>query len=420
MASYERHWWDQTDGGLTRKDRRPCEYLTYRPDEVAGRPITLTGEVAAEVTDAERAIARFDESVTGLAETETLARLLLRAESVASSKIEGLEVGGARLLRADAINNPEHPDVTAVEVLRNIEAMQWAIGDASAEQTISIETIRGIHERLLRGTRLDAEAGRFRQVQNWIGGSDYNPCSANFVSPPPELIVNLLDDLVGFLNEDSLPAVVQAAIAHAQFETLHPFVDGNGRTGRALIHVILRKRGLSHRALPPISLILATHSDTYVRLLNATRYEGLADGDEATASLNDWIGFFAGACQRAVSDAAAFERELADLTAEWEARVGPVRADSAVKSLLQIIPATPILTVAATAEKIDRSFRATNDAIRRLVELDILRQTSLGRRNRAFMAPEVIERFTALERRLASPTGDTFTAKPARPVPHRH
>lgn len=419
MATYETRWWDQTDSGLTRKDRRPCEYRVYLPDPIAGRPITLDGEVAAEVADAEQALSRFDAAATRLASTETLARLLLRAESVASSKIEGLEVGGARLLRADANERPDRADVTALEVLQNVDAMRWVVDHAPMESAVDAATIQKIHERLLRGTRLDSEAGRLREVQNWIGGSDYNPCSADFVPPPPERVLALLDDLVRFVNEESLPAIVQAAIAHAQFETLHPFVDGNGRTGRALIHITLRRRGLSQRALPPVSLILATRAADYVRLLNATRYEGPADGEQAREALNEWIRFFAGACRRAVSDAEAFEDELIDLVAEWRERVAPTRTDSALHALIEVLPAMPVLTVTAASEAIDRSFRATNTAIERLVAAGILRQISLGRRNRAFEATEVIERFTALERRLASPAGDTRTSEPARPVPYR-
>ena len=419
MAYYEQTWWDQAEGGLTRKDRRPCAFESYRPDGISGRPIRVDGEVAAEVSAAEQAIARFDASATGLADTEALARLLLRAESVASSKIEGLEVGGARLLRAAAHSHPERNDVTALEVLRNIDAMRWVIGEASEQPAVSADTIRGVHERLLQGTRLDDEAGHLREVQNWIGGSDFNPCSADFVPPPPDLVPELLEDLVAFLNEDAMPAVVQAALAHAQFETIHPFVDGNGRTGRALIHIVLRRRGLALRALPPISLILATRSADYVRLLNATRYDGPPDSEHASAALNEWIGFFAGACRRAVADAEAFEQELSDLVDEWRTRVEPVRSDSAVRALLTVLPGVPVLTVSTAAALIDRSSVATNKAIQRLVEVGILRQISLGKRNRAFEAAEVIERFTALERRLASPAGDTRIDRPARPVPYR-
>ena len=122
-------------------------------------------------------------------------------------------------------------------------------------------------------------------VQNWIGGSDYNPCSAA-----------LLDDLLAFCNDDGLPALAQAAIAHAQFETIDPFVDGNGRTGRDLIHLTLRHSGFAECFLPPVSLILATGADDYVTGLTATRYVDEPRSEAAHAGINRWVALFAGAC----------------------------------------------------------------------------------------------------------------------------
>jgi len=119
------------------------------------------------------------------------------------------------------------------------------------------------------------------------------PCSAAFVPPPPELVPGLIEDLCVICNDDSLPAVAQAALAHAQFETIHPFADGNGRTGRGLIHLVLRRRELATRVLPPISLILATWAKDYIDGLTATRYSGPASGEAAHAGLNRWIGTFA-------------------------------------------------------------------------------------------------------------------------------
>src|SRR5665811_1420877 len=128
--------------------------------------------------------------------------------------------------------------------------------------------------------------GRFRSEQNWIGGSAFNPCSAEYVPPPHELVPDLVADLCEFCNDDSLPAVAQAAIAHAQFETIHPFVDGNGRMGRALLHLVLRRRGLAPRILPPISLILATWSRDYIGGLTGARYDGSPDSPKAHAGIN--------------------------------------------------------------------------------------------------------------------------------------
>ncbi len=162
----------------------------------------------------------------------------------------------------------------------------------------------------MEGTRLAMEGGKLREGQNWIGGSSYNPCNAAFIPPPPEHLEALLTDLCDFCSTDSLPTAVQAAIAHAQFETIHPFADGNGRTGRALIQVILRRRGLAPRVLPPISLVLATWSNDYIAGLTATRYLRDASSIEALDGLNRWIGLFSAAVKRAVDDARMLGREL--------------------------------------------------------------------------------------------------------------
>src|ERR1700677_3467281 len=223
-----RHWPGNPDA-LSRRGRAPCDYEAYSPDLLAGRRFAFDGDVAADVADAEIAITRLNIQASALADTEALARLLLRAESVASSRIEGLEIGARRLLRAEAARELGEPtgDVTAVEVLSNIDAMSAAIAEIGPGDPISPGTLLAFHQRLLENTRQARYAGMFREKQNWIGGSDYNPCAAAFVPPPPELVPKLIEDLCAFCAGESLPAVAQAALAHAQFETIHPFADGN-------------------------------------------------------------------------------------------------------------------------------------------------------------------------------------------------
>jgi Fic family protein len=356
-----------------------------------------------------------------LADTEALARLLLRAESVASSRIEGLEIGARRLLRAEAARELGEPtrDVTAAEVIGNIDAMSAAISELGPGDPISTDTLLAFHRRLLENTRQARYAGKLREKQNWIGGSEYNPCSAVFVPPPSELVPKLMEDLCAFCNTESLPAVAQAAIAHAQFETIHPFADGNGRTGRALIQLILRRRGLATRILPPISLVLATWAKDYVDGLTATRYQGPTTGKDARAGLNLWVGRFADACQRAVRDATLFEERVQQIQSEWRTRLGSVRANSAADLLIKSIAGAPVLTVGGAATLIGRSYPQSNAAIERLVSAGILTQITAGRRNRAFEAPDIINAFTDLERQLASPGGDTRISEPVRAVPPR-
>jgi Fic family protein len=406
---------------LPRRDRQGCEYEAYIPDPLADRTITLDGATAADVAEAESAAVRLNLEARSLVNSEALARILLRAEAVASSRIEGLEVGSRRLLKAQAARGigDEPSDVTAIEVLNNLDAMAWAIEQLSSRKAITTVDLLAIHRRLLAGTRLEEHGGSLRTEQNWIGGSDYNPCSAGFVPPPPEYVERLLEDLCAFCNDDTLPAIAQAAIAHAQFETIHPFIDGNGRTGRALIHVVLRRRGLVPNVVPPVSLVLATWSKDYVEGLMATRYRGPADSAAAREGLNRWMALFATAMRRAVNDAQSYEARVRAIQEDWRARLGRVRSGSALELLIEAMPGAPLLSAQSAASLISRSEQAVNEAIPRLLAAGILSQTTVGSRNRAFEAPDLIDAFTDLERRLASPEGDTRSSAPARPAPRR-
>jgi Fic family protein len=421
MARFIRKRWLSDLSAPIRRDARGCEYEAYLPDTLARRSILLEGEVAADVADAEAALTKLNVQASSLVDTEALARLLLRAESVASSKIEGLEVGPRRLLRAEAAREfgDEPSDVTAAEILGNIDAMQQGIECIHTGGSISVELTLQIHKWLLRGSHLEDQGGQFRKAQNWVGGGDYNPCGASFVPPPPEEVEELMMDLVEFCNEDSLPAVAQAAIAHAQFETIHPFIDGNGRTGRTLIHLVLRRRGLATRVDPPVSLILATHAKDYIAGLTAMRYRGRSSSRNAHNGINLWVSRFAGACRRAVDDAEQFELRAQAIEQEWRGRLGRVRAHSAADLLLRQLVGAPVITVKSAASLISRSTVQTNDAVNRLVEAEVLKQITVGRRNRAFEASAIVDAFADLERQLASPGGDTRSSRPARPVPRQ-
>ncbi len=201
------------------------------PDPLAGRPIALDGMTAADCADAEQAVTRLNLESRTRVGSEAVAHLLLRAEAVASSRIEGLEVGGRRLLRAQlAGGTREEPaDVTSHEVLNNVEAMSWAVENLGSGRPLTDDDLCAVHRRLLAGTSRDEHAGRIRTEQNWIGGSSYNPCRAAFVPPPPDHVEALLVDLCTFCSADELPPTVQAAIAHAQFETIPPFARAEAR-----------------------------------------------------------------------------------------------------------------------------------------------------------------------------------------------
>ncbi len=416
----QRHW-PGSGNGLTRSDRLGCDYEAYVPDLLCGRTYVLDGQVAAAVAEAETAILRLNATSTTLTNTEALARILLRAEAVASSRIEGLELAPRRLLQAEVARDAQEElqDVTAAEVLSNIDAMSYAIALANPAEPITLDTILTMNKLLLSQTHLSARGGVIRDSQNWIGGNGYHPCSAKFVPPPEDLVLSLMEDLVAFCNDDGLPPVVQAAIAHAQFETIHPFVDGNGRTGRALIHVILKRRGLAERVLTPVSLILATWAKAYIEGLTGFRYQGDAESEDARRGLNEWISQFATACTRACIDAEIYENRVQEIQTAWRVKLGKVRKNSSTDRLIAELPGAPVVTIPGVAKLMNRSFPAVSAAVEVLVGAGILKQVSVGKRNRAYEAAEIIEAFTGLERQLGSPEGDTRFSRPTRRVPNK-
>lgn len=421
MSGVEKRVWSDGASGRSRRDRQPCQYEIYIPDKLAQRTFSLDGVVAADVADAEAAVVRFNAEASSLVSTEALARILLRAESVASSRIEGLRIDARRILRAELEQNVAgtHPDLTAREVLANIAAMDYGIQQIAPDKPITLGLILEIHKQLLAGSEISTQGGKLREEQNWIGGSDYNPCTADFVPPKWEFVAQLMEDLVAFCNDDNLPTIAQAAIAHAQFETIHPFVDGNGRTGRVLIQLILRRRGLALRVVPPVSLILATWAQDYVEGLAATRYLAEPSSKDAHDGINLWIGRFAAACSRSVEDAMKFEARASSIEKSWRATLGRVRLSSSVDRLLQKLVGMPVLTVNTAMTLTNTSYKQTNEAISTLTDAGILHPRSTGGRNRTFEAPEIISAFAELERQLASPDGDTRVSHPSRNVPAR-
>ena len=195
-------------------------------------------------------------------EIAPFASVLLRSESAASSKIENLTASARAIAVAEL--TPDAPGNGRL-IVANVHAMTAAISLAGR---LDADAVLQMHRALL-GDANPSAAGRWRDEQVWIGGSDYGPHGADYVAPHHSRVEAAIDDLVRFIDREDVPILAHAALAHAQFETIHPFVDGNGRIGRALIHLVLRRRGLAVRVLPPISLILATWSQDYIPGLTA-------------------------------------------------------------------------------------------------------------------------------------------------------
>lgn len=423
MATTTRRRWAADPNAYgPRRYRRPCDFDAYSPDFLNEHDLEFAADLAADLAEVEVALATFDHQARGRHDFEQLARFLLRAEAVASSKIEGLQVSSARLARHEARRTHQQAgpesDATAEAVLGNVEAMRLAVEVLTERDSITVDDILMLHEKLMKHSDHPEWGGRVRSEQNWIGGNDFNPCGADFVPPPPEDVDPLLENLATFINSDQLPAVIQAGIAHAQFETIHPFVDGNGRTGRALIHVVLRRRGLATSFVPPISLALATNSGRYVSGLTAYRYLGEVTSPAAIAGVRQWLEVFLTATRRATADASALAQTTEKLETDWRSQV-TARADSAAIRLLPDLIGHPVVSVGDVVALTGVSVPAAQRAIATLVDADVLHPVGDKQRNRLFEATQVFDVLTDYERSMATSGGNTRSEQPTHPVPYR-
>ena len=353
---------------------------------MASRAVEAVATATAAVRDLQTTGAGHD--------LEALAAPLLRSEALGSSFIEGLRASNKRL--ALAAYEPLAADGTARAVLGNVRAMERGVATASARRRFRLDDLLDIHRTLLQGTAEERYGGVVRTDQNWIGGRGLSPTDAAFVPPPEDRVPALLDDLVAFVNLDDLPAIVQAAIAHAQFETIHPFGDGNGRAGRCLIHVVLRRRGLAPLFVPPISVVLASRPRRYIA--------GLIDFREGR--VDDWIGVFAEATETAAAAAKRLWEQIDALLAGLVERAGSPRADSVARRIILGLPAQPVVSAPTAASRYGVTPTAARAALNRLQESRVLVPTRVGRRrNREWISDELFHLLDAFESDLGQPAG---------------
>ncbi|MGB2874389.1 MAG: Fic family protein [Gaiellaceae bacterium] len=395
----ERLWQPSRDDLGSRRDRQAFTFEAYVPRAIASAEPRLEASVVSAISEAEQATRALNADPPRALSLEALARQLLRAEAVASSRIEGLVVSHGRLARAFVA--PKH-DVAA-DVVGNVKAQEKAIELGASASAFTLETLIEIHKTLFEGTSAERYAGLIRESQNWIGGGGASPRGADFVPPPAEYVRPALADFVEFINRDDLPPALQAAIAHAQFETIHPFWDGNGRVGRALIHAILRRRGLTPHYVPPVSLVLAGEAQTYIKGLTSYRY-----GDP-----EDWYVIFANALATASERGREFAERVASLEERWLEKAGKPRQGSGARKLIEALPAHPVVDVnSAQALIAAKSQESARQAIIRLEEAGVLRPISAGRkRGRIWETVGLFDLLDSFEREIGV---DERTPAPSR------
>jgi Fic family protein len=346
------------------------------PDILSGQDFDVGTRTARRT---EQAIAAVRASGAASTRFEPLALLLLRAEGVASSYIEGLRTPLAEVAAAEV---GDTSSATAVWVADNLTAVRRALDGAGHD--LSIEDIHEWHQSLMGSTgRLPEEmVGAFRTSQSWIGGT--SPRSASFVLPPPERVNDLMVDLVGFVNAEWVDPVTQAAVAHAQFETIHPYGDGNGRIGRILIGWILAHR-VGITVPPPLSVFIARDPGGY--LAGLTRFR--------LGELDPWVEWLAAELQHSSEGAQGLMLRSEQLLEEWSRRVSDLRADAAARKVLPLLVEQPVVSSALVAERVAVSERAARVALAVLAERSILEPYNTaaarpGRPRRLWVASELI------------------------------
>jgi Fic family protein len=371
---YEPRQWTSADG------RRSAEIEVYIPASISNQH--LASATPAEEAAAERAI----QSLKGEMDLQPFAGILLRSEGIATSRIEGEMASTRRVFEAEYA--PEDvSDQQAHRIVNSIHVMSDVISDA--EKGVTAQDFDRWHARLFEGVPVMFESGVVRAKQNWIGTRTDTPVGADFVPAPPECLEEVLSDLASFLNRVDVAPLTQAAVTHAQFETIHPYPDGNGRIGRALVYRSWAYRGVSTTINPPVSRILVENRERYIDGLTAYR-----DGD-----LDRWLVFFFDVVHSAVSYTRSLAIKLAELADHWQERLGGTHDDSLARRVVRELSTTPVLSAVEVAQRYDVTERGARAALDDLVERNVLTFRSLrkAKHGRPAKVYEATELFALLD-----------------------
>jgi len=350
----------------------------------------LSGADAADIEDAGRALVDFDQHTRRALGTEPpavgpIAAILLRTESASSSQIEQLTTSAKQLALAEI---DEGEKANAVAVIGNVRAMEAAL---QLSHDITADAILQMHAALLRHQPgLEHEAGRYRQEQVWIGAGDAGPRTAEFVAPHHDRIPGAVADLVSFVRRQDIPVLVQVAVSHAQFETIHPFVDGNGRTGRALAQSVLRNKGLVRSTAVPISAGLLVDTQRYFTALGSFR-----DGDAGPI-----IRRFAAASRIAAVTGSQLVDDLAAQLDDSRARMKGMRSDAAAWRILPALVGQPAVNTTYLMRALGVGEMAALRALDALVEREVLIESTGRERNRVWQHRGIFEVLDAYAERI--------------------
>jgi Fic family protein len=346
-------------------------------------PLELNEQRQRLLERATLALGRLDSVTLLLPDPHLFLYAYVRREAVLSSQIEGTQSSLAQLLLFELEEAPGVPLDDVLEVSNYVAALEHGLKRLREGFPLSNRLIREMHAILLsRGRGSEKSPGEFRRSQNWIGGT--RPGNAHFVPPPPQYVQDCMSDLERFLHNEGnpYPALIKAALAHVQFETIHPFLDGNGRIGRLLIAFILHHDGLLSQPLLYLSLYFKQHRSEYYRLLDIVRMEG---------DWEAWLDFFLEGVEQTASNAVETARRLLSLFQRDEQVIQKAgRSASTLLRVFRVLCERPLATLNQVRERSGLSFPAVSHAMAALAQLGIVREVTGQRRNRIFAYNEYL------------------------------
>ncbi|MFV8245980.1 Fic family protein [Mycolicibacterium peregrinum] len=374
-----------TEAGYGRQNvraalRQSGDYQAAIPAEVENLEVSLPSRILADAEEASQEIARFDAELGD--EIAPFASVLLRSESAASSKIENLTASARAIAEAETLGHSRRRNASVI--VANTEAMQAAVALADR---IDGTAILAMHAALMNASNPDI-AGRWRTEQVWIGGGDFGPRGADFIAPQHSRVPGAIDDLIRFAGRDDIPVLPQIAIAHAQFETIHPFPDGNGRTGRALIQAMLRNKRLTRQVTVPVSAGLLTDTDSYFQALTAYR-----EGDPTPI-----VERLSAASILAVDNGRHLVSDLRTIREFWASKI-TARRDSAVHRIADLLIKRPVINAKLLTRELNIPMSNVYRYLDPLIKAGIIVEFTDQSRNRAWRAPEVLAALDAFAER---------------------
>lgn len=387
-CALEKRPWKQQSRAGTREDRTLSEIEVCVPSHISELTMALSQNVLKELEEAAHEVISLEAS-SGK-ELQALGALLLRTESVASSKIEQVEASIDDYARAFYGSKQNDSALAMVAGTRGFEQF---MKEVNASGNISIQLLAAAQKQVVSTDVTEHHsAGQLRKVQNWIEGSDYSPRGAIFIPPPPEMVEELMEDVVRFSNRSDLNVLFQASVSHAQFETIHPFTDGNGRVGRALINGIYRRRGLTKNIVIPLASSIVAHRERYFSDLNEYR-----QGNPFPLTTE-----FARGTLIAAQESKITSQRLAEIPDLWRNSVNRLRTGSATDVLLNSLLHTPVVTVEEFMQTSGFAVNSVYSAIDRLLEAGVIRGLTNRKRNQVWGASAVLDELEDLSLRIRS------------------